>query len=101
MPSVQRVHEALKDTEAVVLLMAIDGGGKQRVQSYLAEQAVTVRTLVDARMEVARKFGVRAVPTTFVVDRSGAVVAVGRGPVDFDSPALLKYIQGLLARSHG
>ena len=97
----QRVHEALKDTEAVVLLMAIDGGGKKTVQSYIAERAVTVRTLVDPRMEVARKFGVRAVPTTFVVDRSGAVVAVGRGPVDFDSPTLLKYIQGLLARSHG
>ena len=101
MPSVQRVHEVLKDKGVVVVLISIDGGGKKAVQAYLADQLVTALILLDERMEVARRFGVRGTPTTYMVNRSGAMVARGVGPVDMESPEFMQYVQGLLAKPRG
>jgi peroxiredoxin len=101
MPSVQRVHETFKDKNVVVLAISIDGGGEKVVKSFMAKRDYTVTTPVDVRMETARKFGVRGVPTTYVINRQGAIVAHGFGPVDFESPAFVQYIQALAAESRG
>jgi peroxiredoxin len=101
MPSVQRVHEAFKDKDVVVLAISIDGGGAKAVKSFVAKHGYTFPTPVDARMDTARKFGARGVPTTYVINRQGAIVAHGFGPVDFDSPAFAQYIQALVAAPRG
>jgi peroxiredoxin len=84
MPSVQRVHEALKDKDVVVLAISIDGGGEKAVKSFVAKHGYTFPTPVDVRMDTARKFGAR-----------------GFGPVDFDSPAFVQYIQARAAEPRG
>ena len=101
MPSVQRVHDAFKDKDVVVLAVSLDGGGAKTVKSFIAKGGYTFTTPVDARMEVARKFGVRGTPTTYVINRHGAIVANGFGPVDFDSPAFVQYLQTLAAEPRG
>jgi len=101
MPSVQRVHDAFKDKDVVVLAVSIDGGGAKAVQTFIAKRGYTFTTPVDARMEVARKFGVRGTPTTYVINRHGAIVAHGFGPVNFDSPAFVQYLQTLAAEPRG
>ena len=101
MPSVQRVHEAFKDKDVVVLAVSVDGGGEKVVKAFVAKHGYTFTTPVDARMDVARKFGTRGVPTTYVINRQGAIVAHGFGPVDFDSPAFVQYIQALAAEPRG
>ena len=101
MPSVQRVHEAFKDKDVVVLAVSIDGSGAKAVKSFLSQRGYTFTTPVDVRMDIARQFGVRGVPTTYVINRQGAIVAHGFGPVDFDSPAFVQYIQALAAEPRG
>ena len=101
MPSVQRVHEAFRDKDVVVLAISVDGGGETVVKSFIAKRGYTFTTPVDVRMDIARKFGVRGVPTTYVINRQGAIVAHGFGPVDFDSPVFVQYIQALVAEPRG
>ncbi len=101
MPSVQRVHDELKDKDVAVLTISIDGTGEKAVKSYLADHGFTIPILLDARMEAARKFGVRAVPTTYVVNRSGMIVARGIGPVAFEDSQFVRYIEALLAEPRG
>ena len=101
MPSVQRVHETFKDKDVVVLAISVDGGGEKAVKSFMTKRGYTFTTPVDVGMDIARKFGVRGVPTTYVINRQGAIVAHGFGPVDFDSPAFVQYIQTLVAEPRG
>ena len=79
----------------MMLSIAIDGGGMPTVKRYLAKHGFTMPTLVDRGMEAAREFGARGVPTTFIVDRQGNVVASGFGRIDFDAPAFRDYIHAL------
>jgi len=101
MPSVQRVHETFKDKDVVVLAISVDGGGEKAVKTFMTKRGYTFTTPVDVGMEIARKFGVRGVPTTYVINRQGAIVAHGFGPVDFDSPAFVQYIQALTTQPRG
>jgi peroxiredoxin len=79
------------------MAISVDGGGEKAVKSFMTKRGYTFMTAVDVRMDIARKFGVRGVPTTYVINRQGAIVAHGFGPVDFDSPAFVQYIQALAA----
>jgi peroxiredoxin len=101
MPSVQRVHDTFQNRGVVVLAISIDGGGEKAVKSFITKRGYTFATPVDARMEVARQFGVRGIPTTYVINRQGAIVAHGFGPIDFDSPAFVQYIEALAAQPQG
>ena len=97
----QRVHDAFQGKDVVVLAISVDGDGEKVVQSFIAKRGYTFTTPVDARMEIARKFGARNVPATYVINRQGMIVAHGFGPVDFDSPAFVQYIQTLTAEPRG
>ena len=97
MPSVQRAHDSLKKNGITVLTVSLDGTGEQAVKPFMAKNRYTVPALIDQRMEVARGFGVRGVPSTVVVDRKGMIVASGFGPYDIDSTEFRQYVQRLAA----
>lgn len=98
MPSVQRAHEAFEDQDVIVLTISIDGTGMEVVKPYITTHQYTMPTAIDPSMDVARQFGVRAVPTTYVIDRQGTITAGGFGPVDFDRPEFRSFIEALVAQ---
>lgn len=97
MPSVQRAHDSLRKSGIAVLTVSLDGTGEQAVKPFMAKHRYTVPALIDPRMEVARGFGVRGVPSTVVVDRKGMIVVSGFGPYDVDSTEFRQYVQKLAA----
>jgi peroxiredoxin len=101
MPSVQRVHNDWHDKGVVMLAISIDGGGPKTVQAFLEKKGYTMPIAVDSDMEVARQFGVRGVPMTYVISRQGTIVASGFGPVDFDRPEFKAYLQTLVEQPKG
>jgi peroxiredoxin len=101
MPSVQRAHDEYQKNGVAVLAISIDGEGAQAVRPFIAEHKYTLPTPLDRDMKVARAVGVRVTPWTVVIDRSGAVVAGGYGPIDLLSPAFRNYVKALAAKPHG
>ncbi len=91
----------LKDKDVFILPISIDGSGEKAVKPYMEKHGYTFDTLLDQRMEVARRFGVRGTPTTVVVNRQGEIVARGLGPFDLESPEFTQYLQRLLAQPRG
>lgn len=62
-----------------VMTIAMASGPPADVKAYLDEQGLTMPVLVDEDSRVARTWGVRAVPATFIVDRSGQIVHASQG----------------------
>ena len=100
MPSVQRAHDAAAGRDVTMLAISIDGSGLPAVKRFMDKTGYTLPALVDADMAVARAFGARGVPSTFIVDRKGMVVAQGSS-LDVDSPEMKAYIDGLLKEPQG
>ena len=97
MPSVQRAHEAFKDTNIKVVTVSIDDGGAKDVRPFLAENHYSMPVLLDTKMELLEKFGLFGTPGTFIADRQGMLVAGAAGPVNFDLPEFRQYVSKLAA----
>ena len=97
MPSVQRAHNEYQKSGVVVLAVSIDGDGGKSVKPFITEHKYTLPTPLDPDMHVARAVGVRVAPWTVIIDRGGAVVAGGYGPIDLSSPAFRAYVKALAA----
>lgn len=99
MPSVQRAHDAFKAAKVSVIAISIDGTGLQAAKPVMDEGRFGFSAPIDQDMAVARKFGVRGVPMTYIVDRKGNIVAHGFGPIDFDAPEFRNYVKAVAARA--
>ncbi len=62
-----------------VLTVASQSGPAAHVAAYLRERGLSLKVVVDTRGELARRFGVRAFPTSFVIDARGIVRQVEVG----------------------
>jgi peroxiredoxin len=101
MPSVQRAYNEYQKSGVAVLAISIDGEGAQAVKPFLSQHKYTFPTPLDPDMKFARALGVRVSPWTVIIDRTGAVVAGGYGPIDLLSPAFRNYVKALSARPPG
>jgi peroxiredoxin len=97
MPSVQRAHIDFRNTDIVVLAISIDVEGSQVVKPFLVEHDYTMPVLLDSKLDLFYRLGLKGTPGTFVVNRHGYITAKGFGPVDFDNATFREYVTGVAA----
>ena len=95
----QKAHDLFREKDVAVLAISIDGMGERAVKPFMAQHGYTFPSLIDQTMGVARQFGVRLVPTTYVVNREGMIVGMSVGPVDLASPAFAQYLASVRSAS--
>ena len=90
MPFVQALSDKYADRGLKVL--GLNAEDAQRAKTYLDSNSLTFPTLIDGRMETARLYQVRAIPTFVVIDRQGRISSYMRGTRSQDQleAALLK-----------
>jgi len=99
MPSMERLSQALKGEAFSVL--AVDVGEDADTIEAFASQLDTVPTfpiLLDTRSRVMQAWKVAGLPTTFLVDKQGRIVASAIGGREFDHPEMIEMIRGLLKK---
>jgi thiol-disulfide isomerase/thioredoxin len=66
--SIQDIHE-----DWPVLTVAMQSGDAREVAEHLRAEGLDWTVVLDEEGELARRFGVRGVPTTFVIDGDGMI----------------------------
>ncbi len=101
MPSMERLHQALKDQGLTVLAVDV-GEDLDTIFAFTGqlEPAPTFPLLADLDGSTAEAWGVLGLPTSFVVDPEGQIVMRAVGGTEFDDPALIEALEPYLpARS--
>lgn len=98
MPGMERLYQRFKDQGFVVLAVSVDAEGADVVTAFVKEHRLTYPVGVDPKMALAGQNGVRALPSSFLVDRRGRLVALAIGPREWDSKAAYALIEALLKR---
>jgi peroxiredoxin len=98
MPAMERLYQRFKDRGLVVLAVSVDAPGSAVVVSFAKELGLTYPIGLDPKMALARQYGVRGLPASFLLDRTGAVVGRALGSREWDSPAAHGVVEWLLAR---
>ena len=97
MPSLERLYQALRDQPFVVLAIN-QWENADHVFSFMGQLNVfpTFPILFDPESRIAEDFGVKGLPTSFVIDRQGRVVYRAVGGRAFDHPEIERIIGTLL-----
>lgn len=77
---------AVKRAQLAIFTVAIDGEREKRIQRYVKKQRITLPVLLDERERIARSYGVRMVPTVFLIDGEGFIVGMIVGERDWSLP---------------
>ncbi len=96
MPSMERLYQRYKDKGFVILAVSIDAQGAPVVIPFVKEYKLTFLIGLDPKMAVADRYGLRALPTSFLVDKKGALVGVALGPREWDNQAAHALVESLL-----
>ncbi len=82
--------------EFEILTIAIDGEKEKKVRKVVKEYRITLPVLLDQKEQVARTYGVRMIPTAFLINRLGWMEGAVIGQRDWCSQEALAAIRELL-----
>lgn len=99
MPSMERLSRALQGEPFVVLAVDV-GEDADTIEAFTSQldAAPTFPILLDSRSGAMQAWKVRGLPTTFLVDKKGRIVASAIGGREFDHPEIIRAIRELLEK---
>lgn len=78
MPYLQEVYEEWSDNGLVLLTINM-GGTSSQVKEFLQSHDLSLPVLLDTNRDLAARYNIRYVPTTFFIDGDGTIQAVKVG----------------------
>ena len=94
MPALERLYRQHKEQGLVLVAVSIDADSAV-VPPYVKASKLTFPIALDPKAEVANKYGVRALPSSFVVDGQGTMTALALGPRVWDNDASHSLVEAL------
>ncbi|MCI0547045.1 MAG: TlpA family protein disulfide reductase [Candidatus Rokubacteria bacterium] len=95
MPAMERLYRRFKDRGLAVVALSVDPE-PSAVAPFVREHKLSFAIGLDPRMSVASLYGVRALPSTFIIDRRGILSSLALGPREWDSRAAHAFFESLL-----
>jgi cytochrome c biogenesis protein CcmG, thiol:disulfide interchange protein DsbE len=81
-PVLERAHKRLTDEEAGTVLGVTFRDSSPASLRFVRDFGLSYPSVRDVEGDLARAYGTRALPETFVIDRDGKVAAIERGQLD-------------------
>jgi peroxiredoxin len=95
MPALETLHQHFRDRGFSVLAVSLREA-ESRVRPYVKREKLTFPILLDRDGQVGRSFGIRSIPTTFIIDREGAMIGKAVGSRKWDGPAAKALFEHLI-----
>jgi thiol-disulfide isomerase/thioredoxin len=99
MPSMERLQQALAGEPFVVVAVDV-GEGADTIEAFTSqlEAVPTFPILLDTTSRAMQAWKVAGLPTTYLIDKRGHIVARAIGGREFDHPAMVAAIRALLVK---
>jgi len=95
MPSMEKLHQKFKGKDFAMVTVNIQESSAQ-VEKFFKKFKLTFTALLDTTGEVAIGFSIRAIPTTFILDKSGRTIGTTMGPREWDSNKAVALFEHLI-----
>lgn len=92
MPAMERLWKQHKDNGFVLLAVSVDAK-TDLVPPFIGEHKLTFPVAVDSKMDIANLYGVKGLPSSFIVDPQGTMAALAIGPRAWDGDAAHSLIE--------
>ena len=97
MPSMQKLHQKFKDQDFAMVTINLQESASQ-VIAFFKKYKLTFSALLDSTGEVGTRFRINAIPTTFILDKKGQIIAKVMGPREWGSKKSIALFEHLTDR---
>jgi thiol-disulfide isomerase/thioredoxin len=95
-PSMMKLNSAMVGKPFQMVSVSIDEGGVPEIESFFKTSGYSLPTYTDPGGEAAKTYGITGVPESFVIDKNGILVKKVIGPLAWDSPETISFLDGLM-----
>jgi thiol-disulfide isomerase/thioredoxin len=95
LPSLERLNQHFKKDPFVILAIDV-GEDRGTVEKYVRSKGYSLKFLLDEDKVVSARYGVRAHPMKFLINRDGKLIGVGQGYREWDTQEMKTLIQALI-----
>jgi thiol-disulfide isomerase/thioredoxin len=93
-PSMEQLYTKLKDGNFTIVAVNSQESSQQ-VSDFVLDSGMSFPVLLDSTGKVGATYGVRAIPTTYIIDPSGAIRARMVGTREWYSPEIISMVEEL------
>ena len=95
MPSMETLYQRFKD-EGLEMLAVNLRENSSTVQQFIQSNKYTFPVMLDSAGRIGGIYGVRAIPTTYIIDREGKIAGQLVGSIHWDTPQVIAAFDALL-----
>jgi peroxiredoxin len=96
MPSMERLQQKFKDKGIRVVAISLDKEPQAKVAAFVARLNLSFPILLDPDGIVSDPYGANALPSTFILNPDGRVIAAAKGERDWYGEEAISYFDELL-----
>ena len=94
MPSIERLYKQMSGTNFRII--AVNAGeNRSQVASFIEKNKYTFPIYLDESNALSSIFAARGLPSTYLVNKEGKVIAVRIGAMEYDQAELIKLLKEL------
>lgn len=96
-PSMIKLNKIMTGKPFQMVAVSIDEDGKPAIDSFFQTSGFSeLPAYIDPDSRAAKTYGITGVPESFIINKNGMVVKKFIGPLEWDSPDVTVFIEGLL-----
>lgn len=100
MPTLDRLQAKLGGADFEVVALSVDHTGPEVVRNFFRQIGIrNLRLYIDTTPETMDKLNVPGLPVTLLIDRNGRELGRLIGSTEWDSPEMLRLLQGVIGRN--
>ena len=95
-PSMMKLNKLMAGKPLQMVCVSVDEGGKQAVTEFFKNSGFSLPAYTDPSGQASKTYGITGVPETFVIDKNGMIVKKVIGGLDWNSPEVITFLEGLM-----
>ena len=99
MPSIERLYQKQKDRNFTILALASPTPPREtrgKIVDFINDNGYTFPVLIDDSREISYQYGSGSIPTSWIIDADGKVIARFVGGMEWDSDLMLEVFEELI-----
>ena len=98
MPAMEKLHRKLKNKDFAMVAISLQDSAAQ-VKNFFEKNKLTFTALLDSTGEIGARFGLRVIPTTIIIDKTGRALGIVLGPREWDSSESVSLFEQMADRN--
>jgi len=95
MPSMETLYKSFNGQGLEILAVDI-GEDSPTVQKFVRSNGYTFPILLDSSKKISSIYGIKAIPTTYIIDREGKIIGRVIGSIKWDNKKVITAIEALI-----